>query len=135
MRKAGIITLRRKANFAASLRKLDVLVDGKRIGNIANGAERHFEVGTGWHRVEVKLLAGSELLAIDLSPNDSVELECGISRQFWIRLLLVATGILVLSSFNAPALIHLLMLVVSIFLAVGNFRRGGTYYLKRVHEA
>jgi len=127
------IRLHRKSNIAASIRKLEILVDGQKIGNIANGKEQSFEVTPGRHRIQVKLLSDSEPLDVELSPNSTLELECGISPQFWKRNLAGAAGILVLM-YIAKHGLHgggfAILFLCGIVLAA-NFRAGGTYYLKR----
>ncbi len=138
MSDTGTIRLVRKANFAASLRKLNVVVDGKKIGNIANGKQESFELDSGRHTVQVKLLLGSESLDVDLNPGDSAHFECGISSGFWTRL--VVLFILFALSNAAKAclpplgtlLMYLLLVIASIWILVLTFKPGAIYYLKRI---
>ena len=135
------IKLRRKANLAAGLRKLDVLVDGKKIGNIGNDQEEIFEVAPGAHTIQVKLLAKSELINVDLASGSTLALECGITPEFWKRtLLLVAnfTLIVLATVVHYEAIITVLTLVIIIVSATwvtySNFQPSGTYYLKKIEE-
>jgi hypothetical protein len=134
----GRIKLCRRFNLAAMARKLDVVVDGTKIGNIGNGQDQSFEVAPGRRAVEVKLWSRSELLNLDLLPNKSIELECGVSNQFWIRAILLAqVGFLgycakhVLPGYTLPILGVAVFALIVVCTSL-NFKRGGTYYLKRV---
>jgi len=138
----GIIKIRRKPNVAAGIRKLDVLVDGQKIGNIANNAEQSFEVPPGAHTVQVKLWSKSEIINVDLSPDSTVMLECGIAPDFWKRTLLLGAVFLAMylgKQFAKENLVLCLALIaVIVILAVqgtrSNFRLGGTYYLRKVDD-
>jgi hypothetical protein len=142
MSDAGVIKVRRKSNIAASRRKLDILVDGKKIGNIANGKEQSFEVGSGRHTVQVKLMSRSELLDIDVSPNGSVELECGVSPQFRKRnlwIVLIALFLIYLSThcqIGLAVAINATILTMFIIAAIRDLlvytKPGGTFYLKKM---
>jgi hypothetical protein len=96
------IKCQRKSSLLRGCVNLDVLVDGQKIGTIANGEERTFEVEYGKHVVQVahKVLhvwgsesIGSQLIHVDLSPNSSTKLECGTSSD-WLRTLTIAVGML-----------------------------------------
>lgn len=138
MSDSGVIKLRRISNFAAYLRKFDVLVDGRKIGNIANGKEMSFDVAAGQHTLQVSSFARSELLQIDLSPSAVVELECGISAEFWLRNLLFFIGIYLLFHFSGHGMPGLrpvrvpIILVAAVIVTITNLRKGGTYYLKKL---
>lgn len=60
----------------------DVLVDGKKIGDLALG-EKTFELDAGQHSVQVKyrLLFPSETLHVMLDQNHPIQLECGFCSR------------------------------------------------------
>lgn len=132
----GRIRLLRKSNFAAIARKLDILVDGKKIGNIGNGQEETFEVAPGRHIVQIKLMARSQVVDIDVPPNGSLDLECGIPSHYWTRTLAGLVGVLFIFSTDCKTLVGLAIAVVLLailaYLAVVTWRDGGTYYLKKI---
>jgi len=137
MSATGSLKIVRKANLAACARRLDVLVDGKKIGNVGNGKEEYFELSPGKHIVQVKLLAKSEPLDMDFPADSSVELECGISPRFWPRTLAIFAMVLLwqFGKHFVPGLVASIVIVLLIVWAiVASFRAGGTYYLKRVNR-
>jgi len=73
-----------------SLVGLDVLIDGKKVGKVASGEVKDFEVGSGQHTVRTKTCPfSSQALDVDMDSNSSAMLECTIPDRFWKRLLLV----------------------------------------------
>lgn len=138
----GTIRIRRKANLAAGLRKLDILIDGRKVGNIANNTEQTFALDPGPHTAQVSLWAKSEIINIDLYAGDTIELECGVAPDFWKRTLSLV-AIFVAMYFTAQLakdnpLVCLIVLFIIIVIAIrgtrSNFLLGGTYYLKRLGD-
>ena len=138
MGNTATIKLIRRSSLAAGGRRLDVLIDGKKIGNIGNGKEEKFELGPGQHSVQVKLMSRSELIDLDLASNSYVELECGIAQNFWTRNLPMASAFIVWYA-TGRRLDGIWLgivgtcVIVFLLIAMFNFRPGGTYYLKRLN--
>lgn len=140
MNETGTIKLLRKSNVAAGLRKLDVLADGKKIGNIANGKEESFELPAGQHTVQVKLGLGSrsESIDVEILPNSSIDLECGIPSSFWKRNVLVLAMMFFLYTFGRQLIngigiglaVAVGVVILAIWVTRANYKAGATYYLK-----
>ncbi len=94
------IKIRRKriSFLLGGFRKYSVIVDAKEIGNLANGQEQSFMASAGQHTVQIKGGWRSELVEVHLSPNTSIELECGVTPQFqkiyWVLFTLLLLYIL-----------------------------------------
>jgi hypothetical protein len=136
MSSPGLLKVFRKSNLAAGLRKFDLLVDGNKIGNIGNGKQESYEVASGRHTVQVKLGLGSrsEMLDIEVNPNSSLELECGISPTFWVRNLLffaILVGLMIFKTNIAHDVFVAMVLVLGIVSLLANYKPGATYYIKR----
>ncbi len=134
MSDVGTVKINRKSNFVSSVRKWDMLLDGKKIGNIANGKELSFEVAPGRHTIQVKMFSIPKSLEIDLSPNSSMELECGISPEYFKRSLPVAVLIFLLIGLFFVGYFHNLPLAIFVFIAFTVVLpiAGGYPYLKRL---
>ena len=73
----------RKPCFFSGARKFDVFMDENRLGDIANGKEQCFDVASGKHSMFIKRGRQSEAIEFDLTPNGSIEYECGVSPQYF----------------------------------------------------
>src|SRR6516225_6198444 len=86
------VTVRRKARFRDLFTfgpmmfvPMEVLMDGRKLGNVDRGKMESFSASPGAHTVQVKLWPAlwSESVGIDLSANSSIKLECGASSRYW----------------------------------------------------
>lgn len=140
------IKLRRKSCIAGCFDKIDILVDGEKIGNIANGKEQRFEVTPGQHAVQVRVALPfgaqkSKPIDFDLSPNGSIELECGISPQSTMRWLLFGLlGLLTLfwsdglTRIGLEPLAYITILLWGLWCTYADLKRGGSFYLKKLND-
>jgi hypothetical protein len=75
------LVFRRWPRWVYCLRRFDILVDGKKVGNIANGAENTIPVSHGQHTVELRVswIIKSQLQIVELKAGEKALLECGTS--------------------------------------------------------
>lgn len=137
MAEAGLVKVVRTKNVAAGLRRLDVLVDGQKVGSVGNGEEQTFSVPEGRHSVEVKLGFGSrsEVVQVDVVPGEANALECGIARGFWIRNLAILAVLMSIVA-GGKSFVHspVGMIIISLLAVVSlltNYKPGSTYYLRK----
>jgi hypothetical protein len=137
MTEGGVLKVARTKNVAAGLRRLDVIVDGQKVGSIGNGEEQTFDVSEGTHSVEVKLGFGSrsEVVDVYVASGSTSELECGISGAFWQRNLAIVAVVLMIVA-GGKAFVHspvgmIIILLAAVFSLVTNYKPGSTYYLRK----
>lgn len=146
---SGTIKLHGKSNVIYLTKQLDILVDGMKIGEIANGQEERFEVVPGRHTVQVtafihyrqaKRLSRSESVEVYLSANNSIELECGVSPRFW-KLTWPLSAIMFMFVFGNTffhfgwpglAVIFISLIPLSNWYVDAACKTAGAYYLKIV---
>jgi hypothetical protein len=133
----GVVKVVRKKNIAAGMRRLDVLVDGKKIGSVGNGEEQTFTLSEGTHSVEVKLGFGSRSEAVDVYVADGApsQLECGISPAFWQRNMAILAVVLMIVA-GGKDFVHspagtIVILLAAVFSLMTNYKPGSTYYLRK----
>jgi hypothetical protein len=138
----GNVTLQRKPFFIPGYTgPCDILVDGTKIGDIAAGKAHRFEVDPGHHKLQIKSwgVASSEFV-IEISPNQSINLECGIVRPFkWLSIAMLVSFIAnvvrinffgKITTYNMA--IDLICWPIIILWVACNFKPGAIYYLKEV---
>lgn len=64
--------------------KPDILIDGKKIGNLSAGEKYSFDVSTGRHFGQVNLGSKSGQLELDFTAERSLQLECSLA-PLWKR--------------------------------------------------
>jgi hypothetical protein len=78
------ISVSRDSGYADRLRDYRVLLDGAEIGRIGNGAAKQFEVPSGQHQLMIKIdWARSNIVAFDISENQSARFLCGSNLRGW----------------------------------------------------
>jgi hypothetical protein len=140
----GKIKLFRKLDWFSCFSMLEVLVDGKKIGDIACCKEQTFEIAVGQHTIQVqcsiprfvfwKPPIQSQLLDVDLSPNSSIELECGVPKQFHISILLMLATMLISNYFEDARGIYGVVFPITLFILtcfMALIWKTGMLYLKK----
>ena len=103
MNENAAIRIKRKSQYAGSLNKFNVFIDGSLAGKIKNGETFEYRVVPGRHTVYVKISwdwTRSRELTLDLDPGQVVDLTCGSRNGFWPVLLPVLAPLV---KFNSPA--------------------------------
>jgi len=123
------------------------LIDGEKIGKLGNGETREFKIDSGRHKVQFRVWPViARELDIQVSPNSSISLECGITgtrRYAWSIVSMVAIALLntlVIGFRIVPAqlrdfqllVVFLLYALIGINLCIAIY--GIRYYLKTVHK-
>jgi hypothetical protein len=76
----------RKPSFSGSVRKLEISVDGKTIGEIANGKEHSFPVSDGEHEIKVNEMGPIKKICAEQSgtfhtpAGSTTVIECGYNN-------------------------------------------------------
>lgn len=69
------LTIIRSSQYVNSMRSINIMIDGKSIGRVANGETRTFDIPTGLHKVKAKIdWCGSREQTIDVHENDEAVL-------------------------------------------------------------
>jgi hypothetical protein len=85
-----IIVRREKSNMQDLLRDYAVLVDGKVVAHVSNGAETEFDVEPGKHTVQMKIdWCRSLALDVDVDSGKTVTLLCGPNVSILLGLLYI----------------------------------------------
>lgn len=81
MEETAYLVFRRWPRWVYCLRRFDILVDGHKVGNIANGAENTVPVSPGQHIVELRVswIIKSQIQIVNLKAGEKALLECGTS--------------------------------------------------------
>ena len=78
------LILRRVTNNFGVLRRLNVFIDGVKVGSIANASQQDFPVEMGHHEIFVKMdWCVSHPLILYASANAVIELECGCNFELF----------------------------------------------------
>lgn len=93
MAESAYLVIRRWSRWVYRIRRFDILVDGHKVGSIANGSEETIPVTPGQHVVELRIsyFFKSEAQTVQLEANEKVLLECGtpLTVQKMLPLILV----------------------------------------------
>jgi hypothetical protein len=91
------IKIQRKNEYINLLREYRLLIDGQKIGTIANGQLKEFELPSGQHTIIAKIdWCSSKEITFDLNDNDlKIFLVGGFLRRKWLNLLW--SGLLIIS--------------------------------------
>jgi hypothetical protein len=126
-----------------------VIIDGQKIGTLGNGEELSFDLIPGEHTVQIEAgtMGSPEPLHINLAPNTSAALECGISQQYCQSALkrsgTILAGVALAAffvnglkylfiSFLMLAVASITFFTVSVLIITIEFQPGKTYFLKNV---
>ncbi|SEW39560.1 hypothetical protein [[Clostridium] fimetarium] len=75
-----MIRITRASEYVDSIRKYNVIVDGKNIGKIKDGMTEEFEIPTGEHTIYLKIdWCRSNKIFFDAVDNETLEFNCGNS--------------------------------------------------------
>lgn len=86
-----IIVRREKALFHDLLRDYAVLVDGREVARVSNGAEVAFDVAPGKHTIQMKIdWCGSAKLEINPAMGETVILTCGPNGSIVLGILYIS---------------------------------------------
>ena len=140
MNDTGTISIRREpGSFRNGSTRYDVLVDGKKFGDMTFGQEQSIELGAGHHKVQIKCgWWRSELMEIEVFPNSSAWLEWAhkppsktIYKKRWGRL---AIFVIVLAAiFFYPHFARLFSAAAAcLYFVEFILVKQSAYYLKRV---
>jgi hypothetical protein len=70
------LTIIRDSGYADRLRKYQVIVDGKKVGELRNGETGQFPISPGPHKVALKIdWCGSKPVWLDLDENEEAKLQ------------------------------------------------------------
>jgi hypothetical protein len=84
----GWIEIRRTSQYFASLRAIDIFVDGVKAGSVKNGEHKVFEVSPGQHKVFAKIdWCKTPVSTVDISAGETTALLCGSEIAGWKVLL------------------------------------------------
>jgi hypothetical protein len=68
-----MLTVTRDSGYADKIRKYEVLIDGKQVGEIANGETKSFDVTPGGHTIQLKIdWARSNQIEFTSSNNEDL---------------------------------------------------------------
>ena len=81
---SSIISLTRDSDYFGILRKYRVIIDGQKVGEIAYGETRLFNLRPGLHKIQVKIdWWKSKSMSIDASDHVTYYLEFGSNLRGW----------------------------------------------------
>lgn len=76
----GIVQISRRKAYSGTLVKLNVLIDGVRVGRIGSGETVTFPLEIGKHNIQLTQSLSwskSAIIQIEAKPHERVEMECG----------------------------------------------------------
>ena len=74
----ALIRIKRTSEYINKLRNIDIFIDGKKVGKIANGEIKDFPTSTGNHKLLAKIDWGtSPEIIVNLKENQLINLELG----------------------------------------------------------
>ena len=142
------LRLHRESSLHQKFASWEVIIDGKKIGTLADGQAQQYELDPGEHKVLVRWGSiSSEEISLVFPPANSSVLECGVKRsslnylvQFAILLLIVTalgTAVLLIAPDHmesAAMVLFAVMVVAAGVIAHKDYRKrrtpGGMYYLR-----
>ena len=72
------INLKRDGQYADSLRKYKIFLDGKEIATISRSEEKEFQINPGKHKIQLKLdWVQSNEIEFEIKRNENLTLVCG----------------------------------------------------------
>lgn len=78
MEKNSNIIIKRIKQYADSLRKYKIYVDGEKIGSISRGKNKEFHLAPGKHMIQLKIdMIRSNKLVFELDENQTINFVCG----------------------------------------------------------
>ena len=78
------LRLKRDSGFADFIRRYDVLVNGKVVGQVKNGGVFECDIPAGKISVELRVdFCGSGALGVEVLEGGVVDLECGSNLRGW----------------------------------------------------
>lgn len=91
------IKIQRTSEYINSMRDYQILIDGQKVGGVANGDTRFFEIAEGKHKIFSKIgWCRSPEIAIDLNDNETMSLKVGgFKYSNWI--MPISFGIIVVN--------------------------------------
>lgn len=95
-----ILKLKRTNEYSNSFRDYKIFIDGKNIGEIANGETKEFEISPGQHTIIAKIDWGSSPeVILSINENETRELKVGGFKNgnWMIILLFLMPGLIFLS--------------------------------------
>ena len=121
------------------LRRFDIIIDGQKVGSVANGREEIICVTPGQHKAELRAswIIKSKSQTLQIKPNETWVLECGCPLSVWqfmlpsvIFIMLGLQGIIKTLGF-LPLMLYLLFTIlfaligmiyyISLFIGRGKF--------------
>lgn len=80
----GTIQVTRISQWANAQRSINLFIDGDKVGSIRDGESIPFKVSKGKHTLQAKLdWSHSNLLNINLKPNEAISFEVGCHLKGW----------------------------------------------------
>jgi hypothetical protein len=88
------ISLKREQQYADSLRKYTLFLDGKESGTISKDEEKKIQISPGKHNIELKIdWCTSNKLEFEIKPNQKLNFFCGSNlkgfKLFFLSLLYI----------------------------------------------
>jgi hypothetical protein len=91
---SALICVSRDSGYADRLRSYSVVVDGRKIGKIANGETKSFPIDPGEHTLKLKIAwCGSNTIHFDADTSQTVDFQCASSLRGWKIFLATAIAI------------------------------------------
>ena len=85
-----LVVRREKSAWQDRLRSYRIMVDGKEVGQVSNGAELTAQIEPGTHLLQLQIdFCCSNSLEINVSPGETKTLECGPNAKPWTALLYI----------------------------------------------
>lgn len=70
------IVIKRSSEYVNRLRAIDLYIDGKKLGNITDGEEKHFDVPKGTHALRARVdWCGSQEVSFQAQENEDVHFQ------------------------------------------------------------
>ena len=113
------LSIQRSSEYVNRFRDIQILLDGKKIGAVANGGIATFEIPAGTHTVQAKIdWAYSPAVSIEVAEGESCTLHlAGFKGSKWIMPVAITASI---AAFLIDKYVHLsLSLFVTIPLVIG----------------
>lgn len=80
-----IVICRERSNWQDLLRDYEIVLDGRRVSTVSNGAEASLAVAPGRHSVQMKIdWCTSPAFEVNVEAGATVLLECGPNISFWL---------------------------------------------------
>jgi hypothetical protein len=84
---ADSITIGRDKAYNGAYRKLTILIDGERVGDLLIGEVRHFGVSLGTHAVQTQMdWCRSPPLNVEKRQNENIAIRCGTAKHILLAM-------------------------------------------------